>query len=122
MLTYRANTTFFAGAFCLAMLLPLAAHAQTFTVLHSFTGQQDGGAPAATLTLDAGGNIYRTTSMGGNGPIDNCGGGGCGIAFKMRHRNSAWLLTPLYNFQRSTDGASCCAAFHRLLTGAEQSK
>jgi uncharacterized repeat protein (TIGR03803 family) len=38
----------------------------TETVLHSFTGSADGGAPYAGVIRDAAGNLYGTTSEGGN--------------------------------------------------------
>jgi uncharacterized repeat protein (TIGR03803 family) len=53
------------------------------TVLHSFTGGADGANPSATLIADGKGNLYGTTSYGGN-PI--CGGTfpGCGTVFKLK--------------------------------------
>jgi uncharacterized repeat protein (TIGR03803 family) len=39
--------------------------AQTFTVLHTFTGQPDGGGPFAGVILDSSGNVYGTTNFGG---------------------------------------------------------
>jgi uncharacterized repeat protein (TIGR03803 family) len=41
--------------------------AQTYAVLHSFTGIPDGYQPYAGLVLDAAGNLYGTTYLGGNG-------------------------------------------------------
>jgi uncharacterized repeat protein (TIGR03803 family) len=57
----------------------------TETVLHSFTGNADGGSPEAGLILDGAGNLYGTTTMGG---ALNCLGGqnnpvGCGAVFKL---------------------------------------
>ena len=40
----------------------LSAQAQTFTVLHTFTGAQDGGQPLAGLAIDGAGNLYGTAS------------------------------------------------------------
>ncbi len=54
--------------------------AQTFTVLHNFTGGADGGLPYAGLVMDQAGNLYGTTTIGGG---TNCGGDGCGVVFKM---------------------------------------
>ncbi|MGO9561316.1 MAG: hypothetical protein ACLPPV_01590, partial [Candidatus Korobacteraceae bacterium] len=55
------------SAIALVILLGLSvvAQAQTYTVLHEFTGGQDGAAPRAGVTLDQGGNLYGTTSAGG---------------------------------------------------------
>ena len=46
------------------VLLGLVAQAQTWTVIHSFSGP-DGSYPGAGLTMDAAGNLYGTTSGGG---------------------------------------------------------
>jgi uncharacterized repeat protein (TIGR03803 family) len=51
----------------------------TVKVLYSFTGGPDGGSPTAALVLDTQGNLYGTTSGGGN---SNCLGG-CGVVFKL---------------------------------------
>jgi hypothetical protein len=48
----------------------LTAQAQTFTVLHAFTGPPDGGFPNGGLILDAKGNLYGTTSEGGTGAVE----------------------------------------------------
>jgi len=52
------------------------SQAQTYTVVHNFTGGGDGAAPYATLTFDAGGSLYGTTASGGG--ISGCGPAGCG--------------------------------------------
>jgi uncharacterized repeat protein (TIGR03803 family) len=44
---------------------PLPATAQTFTVLHTFTGQGDGEAPWAGVIQDSTSNLYGTTMRGG---------------------------------------------------------
>lgn len=87
--------------FLLVLMTIRAAQAQTFTVLHSFSGP-DGYGPEAGLTLDAAGNLYGTTTHGGS---QNCGDGGCGTVFKLTHHPSGWILTTLYEFQGGADGA-----------------
>jgi uncharacterized repeat protein (TIGR03803 family) len=77
----------FAVITCLALL----ASAQTFSVLHTFTGGGDGFAPAAGVSMDAAGNLYGATS-GSNF------GFGQGLVYKLSYKSSAWILTPLYNF------------------------
>jgi uncharacterized repeat protein (TIGR03803 family) len=37
----------------------------TYTSLHDFTGGDDGGTPEGDVTLDANGNLYGTTDIGG---------------------------------------------------------
>ncbi len=65
------------------LLLVHAALAQTYTVLHSFSGPPDGAGPA-TLMLDAAGNLWGATQLGGN-TTDNlyCSFTGCGTIFKI---------------------------------------
>ena len=83
----------------LLLLLSLAiapAPAQTFQVLHSFTGQGDGGHSYAGLVIDQAGNLYGTTY--------DFGSAGYGVVFKLAHHNGAWTLAPLYTFQGGVDG------------------
>lgn len=42
----------------------IAVPAQTFTVLHSFTGRPDGATPYGSLTLNTAGNLYGTAYAG----------------------------------------------------------
>src|SRR5271165_302659 len=74
-----------------------SAQAQTFAVLHSFTGGADGGGPLSGLTMDHAGNLYGTTSGGGNA--------GQGTVFKLTRKNSGWVFSSLYSFQGGSDGA-----------------
>ncbi len=67
----------------------LAAQAQTWTVIHSFSGP-DGSYPGAGLTMDAAGNLYGTASGGGTH--------GHGTVFKLTHKPAGWIFTPLYSF------------------------
>ena len=76
-------------------LSPRLLAAQTYTVLHQFSGQ-DGANPAAGLSVDANGSLYGSTYVGGTG---NQGG-----AFKITHRNGAYLFAPLYGFSGRFDG------------------
>jgi uncharacterized repeat protein (TIGR03803 family) len=79
----------------LIMMATQPAQAQTFTVIHNFTGGQDGAIPETGLTLDVAGNLYGTTNAGGQIEGGNCPGRGCGIVFKMTDRDGSWPLTPL---------------------------
>ncbi len=53
-----------AGVFIL-LAIAVAAQAQTFQVLHTFTGGADGAIPVAGLTMDRAGNLYGATDAGG---------------------------------------------------------
>jgi len=50
------------------------------SLLHTFTGGNDGAYPTGALTFDADGNLYGATR---EGAIPNCGDGGCGVIFKL---------------------------------------
>ena len=52
----------------------------TYTTLHEFTGGSDGGYPISTVTIDPNGNLYGTTSNGGN---STCGDG-CGVVWMIK--------------------------------------
>jgi uncharacterized repeat protein (TIGR03803 family) len=79
----------------LTVLTNPSAQAQTFTVLHSFTGGADGSGPQSGVTFDRAGNIYGTTAYGG---IAN-GCEGCGVVYKLSHVGQGWIANPLYNFK-----------------------
>ena len=69
------------------------AQAQTFTVLHNFTGGQDGKTPNTGLTMDRAGNLYGTTSYGGYQSNSDCKDlGGCGVVFKLARGGSGWIF------------------------------
>lgn len=78
-----------------------AAQASTGKILYTFTGGSDGGAPLSDLTLDAAGNLYGTTNIGGTGTACN---GGCGTVFELEHSADGWKEQVLYSFQGGKDG------------------
>lgn len=69
-------------------------------VLYSFSGSPDGASPDANLVRDEAGNLYGTTSQGGDAQcrVSNYG---CGIVFKL---DTAGTETVLHTFS-SRDGA-----------------
>jgi uncharacterized repeat protein (TIGR03803 family) len=70
----------------------------TFKSLYSFgTSASDGWYPLAGLLLDASGNLYGTTSGGGD--LTQCGGGGCGTVFEMVNSPNGYTHDVLYGFQ-----------------------
>jgi uncharacterized repeat protein (TIGR03803 family) len=66
----------------------------TESVLHSFTGSADGAKPLAGLIFDAAGNLYGTTSEGGDAasPL------GAGVVFKLKPTSTGWSETVLHTF------------------------
>jgi len=77
---------------------PVAAAGTKFSILHNFTGGNDGGGPVlfAALAMDKSGNLY---GAGGGGNEKNCDGYGCGVIFEMvRGADGKWSENVLYNF------------------------
>ena len=70
-----------------------SAQAQTWTVLHNFTGGSDGGIPSAGFTMDQAGNFYGTTATGGDYH--------CGTVFKLSRKTGGWLFQPAVQLHRS---------------------
>jgi uncharacterized repeat protein (TIGR03803 family) len=88
----------------LALLLAMAgapgAQAQTFTLLHTFAVDLgDGGQPVAGLLIDASGNLYGTTMIGGSGS------GGYGTAFELVNNSGSYAEHVLYSLPGGADGA-----------------
>ena len=65
------------------------------TVLYSFKGGTDGASPSSALVMDASGNLYGTTSYGGD---PTCR---CGVVFKLDKRGKE---TVLHRFTGDPDG------------------
>ena len=65
----------------------------TYSVLHSFTGQPDGGHPTGDVVLDPAGNLYGTTVSGGTS--------NSGTVFKV---DTTGHETALYSFTAGVDG------------------
>lgn len=84
--------------FAVMAVIPEAAQAQTFSVIHSFD-ISDGWYPDAGLTIDHAGNLYGTTAYGGNGTYN-------GTVFKLTHHGSGWVLSELYKFSGGDDGST----------------
>lgn len=93
----RAGKTAAALGVFATVLIISAAQAQTLTPLHMFTGRPDGRYPVAGPVMDAAGNVYGTTYYGGENDL--------GLVFKVAHKASGWVMTPLYSFQGGSDGS-----------------
>jgi uncharacterized repeat protein (TIGR03803 family) len=76
------------------------------TVLHIFTGGTDGAYPYASVVRDQTGNLYGTTTFGGdlNCPQFRTG---CGVAFKVDLKGT---FTVLHTFEGGPDGAAPLAS------------
>lgn len=72
----------------------------TQTILYSFQGSSDGGAPYSGLVFDKAGNLYGSATAGGLG---GCGQG-CGTIFELSPSKSGWSYNVIYSFQGGNDG------------------
>ncbi len=72
--------------------------AQTFSVLHYFTGGADGAGPDAGVTVGSSGVLYGTAQVGGTHSN--------GTVFKLSKVSSSWVLSPLYEFTGGSDGSN----------------
>jgi uncharacterized repeat protein (TIGR03803 family) len=106
-ITAEGTATLVLAALFLTLCAGPPAQAQTFTILYSFAGYPtDGAGPGAGLLMDASGNLYGTTSYGGNVNGAKCarsGYAGCGTVFKL---NTDGREAPLHNFTGGGDGAT----------------
>jgi uncharacterized repeat protein (TIGR03803 family) len=86
------------GAGNICELTPQPDGAWTATVLHHFTGGNDGTSPWAGVIFDALGNLYGTTRWGGLY--------GNGVVFKLSPApNGHWVESVLHAFSGGSDGA-----------------
>lgn len=98
------GTTYYGGAQRYGNVFELTPTAEgpwTETVLYTFNATTDGGYPSAGVTLDAAGNVYGTTQLGGDVNCFNVGYApyGCGVVFKLTHNSdSSWTESVLHSF------------------------
>lgn len=77
------------------------AHSWTETVLHLFSGGEEGAGPMAGLIFDPNGNLYGTTATATDRSAQ-------GSVFRMRppaRRAGSWAFSALYTFTGNPDGA-----------------
>jgi len=83
----------------------ITAQAQTFQVIHSFTGSAGGYYPSNGVVFDRSGHLYGGAAYGGN-YTSSCNyegtETGCGVVYKMSHHGSGWIFNVLSSF----DGAN----------------
>ena len=99
------GTTKYGGDFDWGTVFQLTPHSDgkwTERVLYSFTDGNDGARPLANLIWDQAGNLYGTTTIGGN---STCLGGGCGVVFQLSpNQDGSWTESVLYAFKGGADG------------------
>lgn len=87
----RRMSTAMALSLAFIIVAPPLARAQNFSVLYSFTGQQEDGAePLGGLTQDATGKLFGSSSVN----LSGC----CGDAFQISNRGSGWVFTNINDF------------------------
>jgi uncharacterized repeat protein (TIGR03803 family) len=89
----------------------LSPHSNGFwteKILYNFSELSDGAVPSAGLIFDRHGNLYGTTSIGGN-LTGNCGypAFGCGTVFTLSPNSTGgWSKNTVYIFTDGADGAA----------------
>ncbi len=107
--THGGRLCNYSGGGCGAVfeLSPNSDGTWTQQVLYAFCANDngklclDGSAPVAAVTLDASGNVYGTTPLGGSGHAD------AGVVFKLTKSSGQWSETVLYNFCSLGTGNNC---------------
>jgi uncharacterized repeat protein (TIGR03803 family) len=94
------GTTFYGGEFGVGTIFKLSTTSK-YIVRYSFTGGTEGSYPEAGVVRDKAGNLYGTTSSGGDLACSVAGSTGCGIVFKL---DTTGTLTVLHTFE-ATDGS-----------------
>lgn len=85
-----------------------AAQAQSFSVIHHFTGGADGAVPKAGVTIE-GAALYGATSGGGIN--------GNGAIYQVKQAGSDWVTVPIFDFQ--ADGSTGASPQSRVFWGPD---
>ena len=95
-------TEFGGNSDCCGVVFAIPAGGGSESVLYSFRGGSDGANPLAGVVMDAHGNLYGTTEVGG-GTGKGCKkvlfGNGCGTVFKLTPGGQE---TVLYSFEKKS--------------------
>ena len=83
-----------ACAVVLMLLIATGAQAQTYKVIHNFTGGSDGALPRSTMITDQAGDLYGTA----------------GNVFKVTRTGSGWVVCPLFVFPGGYGGFDALGA------------
>jgi uncharacterized repeat protein (TIGR03803 family) len=81
------------------------ASAVSYSIIYAFPGLPNGWAPVGPLVMDADGNLYGTTALGG--VVVPFQPSGCGTVFELSPPSTsggAWTELLLHAFQGGTDG------------------
>lgn len=90
-----------------AALYVAAAWGSSEKVIYSFAAGSDGALPTSNLIADAAGNLYGTTSEGGNSSACGVFGGlSCGVVFELTPSGSGWTEKVIYAFTGGADGGT----------------
>ncbi len=80
----------------------------TQTVIHTFTGGNDGSGPGSPVAIDKQGNVYGTTPTGG--------AKGMGVVYQLQPGATGWRLRVIHTFTGGADGGGGSAS--RLMIDA----
>jgi uncharacterized repeat protein (TIGR03803 family) len=97
------------GGCGVAYKLTNSAGTWTQTVIHAFTGGDDGSGPGARLTVDGSGNVYGMAPTGG--------AYGSGTIYKIHQGHGAWNLKVIHAFTGGADGSTGSAGRMILRNG-----
>src|SRR5579859_3147404 len=97
------------GGCGVAFKLTNAGGVWTQTVIHTFTGGNDGSGPGSPVAIDKQGNVYGTTPTGG--------ANGVGVVYQLHPTSTGgWVLRVIYTFTGGSDGSAGSAS--RLMIDA----
>lgn len=95
------GTTYFGGSNGAGSVFQLTRVSSGYNehVLYSFQGLSDGGNPTSTLVFGSAGNLYGTSSAGGDTSGD-------GVVFKLTPSGHTWKESVVHDFGAAPDGTN----------------